>query len=301
MAPTEKGRYDGILNVDKPQGWTSHDVVAKIRNLTRQKQVGHAGTLDPMATGVLVVLLGQATRLSQFVSGHRKEYRAVIRLGVETDTHDSEGKILSTKEVPPFTREEIEEVLSRFTGEIEQVPPMYSAIKKKGVPLYRMARKGIEIEREPRKVTIYELELEEINLPVVTLRVTCSAGTYIRSLARDMGKELGCGAILSSLVRLASGPFKLADAIPMDKIENAASSGNLPDLILPMDVGVQELPMVIFSRTESEKLLHGQMIPASGGIQAPVARAYDEEGKFLALVSFDREKNAWRPKKVFAQ
>ena len=293
--------YDGILNVDKPKGWTSHDVVARIRRLLRQKQVGHAGTLDPMATGVLVVLLGKATRLSQYISGHTKEYRATAVLGMETDTYDAEGKVLSVQDVPDLSREEIEAVLSRFLGEIEQVPPMHSAVKKDGVPLYRLARAGVVVERKPRRVSIHDLELEEVSLPQITFRVKCSAGTYIRSLVHDIGRALGCGAHLSALVRLASGPFRLEDAVSMDKIEDAAPKGSLEDLILPMDSGLGDLPKVIFDEEAVKGLLHGRKVPAASGQPAPIARAYDENGRFLAIVGYDEERKLWQPKKVFVR
>ncbi len=292
--------FHGILNVDKPKGMTSHDVVARVRRLAGQRQVGHAGTLDPMATGVLVVLLGKATRLSEYLMRSTKTYRAVVRLGVETDTYDAEGEIVSEKPVPELDARALEEVLGRFVGEIEQVPPAFSALKRDGVPMYRLARAGKEVRPKPRKVTIEALELESWEPPLLTLRVVCSSGTYVRSLAHDLGQAIGCGAHLAGLTRLASGAFTLAEAHPLDEIEAAAGAGDLVRLILPMDFGIRWMPAVTFAGRDRWRILHGQPAQAAGGTPAPIARAYDADGNFLALVSFDHATGTWRPRKVFA-
>ncbi len=291
--------FHGVLNVDKPKGMTSHDVVAKIRRLAGQRQVGHAGTLDPMATGVLVVLLGKATRLSEYLMRGTKIYQAVVRLGVETDTYDADGEVVCKGSVPELDEATLEEALGRFVGEIEQVPPAFSALKQNGVPVYRLARAGRYVKLEPRKVTIESLELEAWDPPDMTLRVACSSGTYIRSLAHDLGQALGCGAHLAGLIRLASGVFTLEDAHSLSEIEDAAGLGEMGRLLLPMDSGIRWMPAATFDEREKWRLLHGQPAQAAGE-PAPIARAYDASGNFLALVEFDNATGLWRPRKVFA-
>jgi len=207
---------NGILNVNKPKGWTSFDVVAKIRMVLGERRVGHTGTLDPDATGVLVVCVGKATKLVPFLDGGEKEYLATLCLGETTDTYDRTGRVTGREEVPEFKEAEIEEVLKKFKGEIFQNPPPYSAVKYKGERLYNLARKGKFIEGQARKVKIKEIELKKLSLPFLTFRIICSKGTYIRSLAQDFGKKLGCGAHLYSLVRLRNGIFKLEDSINLE-------------------------------------------------------------------------------------
>lgn len=210
---------NGIFIVDKPQGPTSHDIVLYLRRSFSIKKVGHAGTLDPMATGVLVLLLGEATKLSNRLVTDDKEYEGVLRLGIRTDTHDSEGRVISAMEPPSLADEEIRKILDSFRGVIWQIPPMVSAIKHKGKKLYQLARLGIEVKREPRKVTIYTIKTMEILLPEVRFFVHCSKGTYIRKLACDIGEKLGCGASLSSLRRTRSGKFSIEDAVPFEELK----------------------------------------------------------------------------------
>jgi len=210
---------DGVIVVDKPQGWTSHDVVSFVRKKSGIKKVGHAGTLDPMATGVLVLLLGKATKLSQEYSQHDKRYLARMILGVTTDTQDAEGKILKTQPVSGITDKKIEETLKEFNGEIEQVPPMVSAIKHKGQPLYKLARKGISIARKPRQIFIEELKLTSYKTPEAAFDVTCSKGTYVRALCEDIGNHLGCGAHMSYLRRVRSGKFTIEEAVTVEELE----------------------------------------------------------------------------------
>ena len=203
---------DGILNLNKPRGPTSHDVIDRIRALTGIRRVGHAGTLDPLATGVLLVCIGRATRVAEYLMDSHKIYRARVRLGIATDTYDAEGQVIpSVDSVDPIeiSRAEVETALVRFRGTIEQVPPMYSALKHKGEPLHKLARRGVEVKREPRQVEIPCLALTEWKPPECTLEMTCSPGTYVRALAHDLGQALGCGAHLTGLVRLASGGFRL--------------------------------------------------------------------------------------------
>ncbi len=234
---------NGVLNVRKPHGMTSHDVVNAVRRFAGMRRVGHAGTLDPAAEGVLVLLLGSATRLSQYVTGARKSYRAVLKLGETTTTYDAEGEITAHHPVS-VTREEIEAALTNFRGPLMQVPPMYSAIKQRGKKLYELARRGQEVSRPPRPVTIYHLELVAWASPHLTLEVVCSAGTYIRSLAHDLGQALGCGAHLAELLRTASGPFLLADAHPLEELRTLAERGQLAQVLLPPQAALYALPAV---------------------------------------------------------
>lgn len=225
---------DGILIVDKPGGLTSHDVVLKIRKYTPQKKVGFIGTLDPLATGVLPICIGKATKLSSFLSSQDKEYLAHILLGIRTDTDDISGRIVEEKEVsvPPG---EVKKVVESFTGDIEQIPPLYSAIKRKGKKLYQYAREGKKISPPPRKIRIHSLELVDIlDGKELVIKVRCSKGTYIRSLARDIGKELGCGATLKELRRLASGNFDLSMAHSLVEIHQAYQEGSLENMVMPL-------------------------------------------------------------------
>ncbi|OGO42487.1 MAG: tRNA pseudouridine(55) synthase TruB, partial [Chloroflexi bacterium RBG_16_57_9] len=225
----------GILNIDKPAGMTSHDVVAAVRRAAQEQRVGHAGTLDPMATGVLLVCIGSATRIIEHLQAHPKTYRADIRLGMATDTYDAEGQV--TYESPSFNvdRDQVEEALAGFRGIIQQVPPMYSALKRDGRPLYELARAGIEVEREPRTVEIFRLEITHWAPPVVQVEVQCSKGTYIRSLAHDLGQKLGVGGHLSGLVRLASGRFTLDRAESLTSVEDSFKNDFWMYLLHPLD------------------------------------------------------------------
>lgn len=225
--------YDGILLVDKPSGWTSHDVVAKVRAHFGFKKVGHCGTLDPMATGLLVLVLGRATRLSEKLTSDDKSYEGTILLGVTTNTEDADGETVETKPVPPLTEAEMVAVLDKFKGDIYQTPPMISAVKYQGRPLYKLARKGIVVEREPRLVHIYDLRMLAMELPRVNFRMVCSKGTYVRTLAADIGIALGCGAHLAGLRRTAAGKFKLEDAHTLEQIL-AQPRAALPQWIMPI-------------------------------------------------------------------
>lgn len=219
MDPKEL-RESGILLVDKPKQWTSHDVVNCVRRRFRIRKVGHGGTLDPNATGLLVVMLGYATKLSPRIGPLDKEYEGTMRLGIETDSQDVEGEIVAEKPVEGITEEDIRRVAAGYVGDILQVPPMVSAVKKDGKPLYKLARKGQEVEREPRPVTIHKLDITALNFPDVDLYVACSKGTYVRTLCHDMGRELGCGAHLLNLRRTRIGDFRLEDAYTMDTIKS---------------------------------------------------------------------------------
>jgi len=289
---------DGILNINKPYGITSHDVVDRVRRLSGQRQVGHAGTLDPLATGVLLVCLGIATRLAEFLMDSPKLYRAHLRLGVTTDTYDAEGTVVAERPVE-VGREDVERALDRFRGPILQVPPMFSALKKGGRPLYRLARRGEIVERAPRPVEIYRLDLVEWSPPDLTLEVLCSPGTYIRSLAHDLGEALGCGAYLVGLVRLASGEFRLEDAVDLETLNRE----RLPHVLLPPDAALQRFPALYLTHAEAWAVGHGQDLPDRWGIaggdrpKASLARAYGPDGSLLAVLEFSGQ-GTWHPKKV---
>jgi tRNA pseudouridine55 synthase len=316
---------DGILNLNKPQGWTSHDVVAYVRRLTGVRRVGHAGTLDPMATGVLLVCLGKATRIAEYLMAGRKCYSATLHLGTSTDSHDADGRV--TAEAPvTCDRAAIVEALSRFQGPIEQVPPMVSAIKKDGQPLYKLARRGIKVERPPRAVEIYTLSLVDWIPPELTIEVTCSPGTYIRALARDLGRDLGCGAHLTALTRTASGDFMLADALELPALVEAAkgrdglgtehqnyghsqnhahaSTPMWHELVMPLEAGLKHFPACALADEESERIRHGRPL-SEKQVDAPrdqLCRAYsetDQSKTLLALLRFDDDAGHWRPHKVF--
>jgi len=214
----EPDPYDGLLLVDKPSEWTSNDVVVKIRNHFKFSKVGHGGTLDPLATGLLVLLIGKGTKLSDRIMGGDKTYEGVIRLGVTTNSQDADGEIIEEKDASHITREEVEAVIKNYLGDIEQIPPMVSAIKKDGVPLYKMARKGQEIEREPRKIHVFSFDVLDFQNPLVTIRVKSTKGTYVRTLAHNIGEDLGVGGSLDALRRTASGPLRIDQAHSMEEI-----------------------------------------------------------------------------------
>jgi tRNA pseudouridine55 synthase len=228
-----KKELDGVLLVDKPTDHTSHDVIARLRGKLKMKRIGHAGTLDPMATGVLVVLVGKATRASQYLMSLDKEYSGTIKLGAVTNTQDAEGEVLETRPVPPLTDAEIRAVTQTFIGDQYQMPPMFSAIKIDGVPLYKSARKGEEIEREPRFVRISSFELTRIALPEIDFVVRCTKGTYVRTIAHDFGAKLGCGGHLSSLRRTATGKFVVAQCLTLDQIQ-ALTLPEIEKRLIPM-------------------------------------------------------------------
>ncbi len=287
----------GVLVVDKPVGLTSHDVVQIIRNGTNIRRAGHTGTLDPRASGVLVVLLGPAVRLSEYVSASDKRYQAVLRLGTRTDTYDAEGTVMGISPVD-ITEEQFQASLSKFVGEIEQVPPPYSAIKVQGRRAYDMARKGEEVELAPRKIKVYNLDLLEWAPPEAVIDVYCSSGTYVRSLAHDMGEDLGCGAHLIGLRRTKSGRFSLRDAVPLTKLREAFDKGNWYQYIIPAAEALTDWPAVELTTEQVETIRHGNRIPADPTVGAQ-ARAVSEQGELVALMELVPDTNEWKPKKVF--
>lgn len=295
----------GFLNVDKPAGMTSMDVIRVIRRLTGQRKVGHGGTLDPDATGVLPICIGRATRfIERFVRG-RKVYEASARFGTATDTYDASGRVTAEVDASTITREDIDAVLPRFTGAISQVPPMYSAVKVDGVRLYKLARAGKEVEREARDVVVYSLEITnweptsgEIasgGSPTLGLRIECGSGFYARSLVYDLGLALDNAAHLAGLVRSQVGPFKLADAVTLDEIEQAADAGDWERLLYPIDAALMELPAVVLDPIQEEAVSHGQSVQSGiegDGSREPLAeaaevRAYNRDGELIALMSYE--------------
>ncbi|HVW21205.1 MAG TPA: tRNA pseudouridine(55) synthase TruB [Opitutaceae bacterium] len=232
---------EGVLLVDKPTDHTSHDVVARLRGKLRTKRVGHAGTLDPMATGLLVILIGKATRLSQYLTGMDKEYEGTVELGKITNTQDAEGEVMETRPVPALTREQVQAVMRGFLGDQYQTPPMFSAVKIDGVPLYKMARKGEEVEREPRFIRVAGWELTAFALPRFDFRMQCSKGTYVRTLAHDLGEKLGCGGHLAALRRTATGAFRIEQALTMEQIEALT----LPEIEKKLIPAHQAAPSVV--------------------------------------------------------
>jgi len=292
-------RLSGILNINKPAGMTSHDVVDRVRRISGQRRVGHAGTLDPLATGVLLVCLGQATRVAEYLMASDKVYQAQIHLGVSTDTHDAEGEVTATAEVD-VREDELQEVLSSFVGSIQQVPPMYSALKRKGTPLYKLARQGITVEREPRSVKIHNIELLDWSPPLLSIRVKCSPGTYIRALARDLGQKLGCGAHLQGLTRLASGHFTLEEAVGLNELAEAFAQGRWQQFIHPLDKALLDFePMVVDAQTE-RRIRHGQQVQGPAAREGgELRRAYSQTGELIGILRYDSQTGLWQPKKVF--
>jgi tRNA pseudouridine55 synthase len=288
----------GILIIDKPAGLTSHDVVHRVRRAMQIRQVGHAGTLDPMATGVLVVCLGQATRISEYLLGHDKTYHATIRLGVETNTYDADGEIIATREVQ-VERAAVEQALAHFVGEIQQVPPMYSAIKRGGQKLYELARQGIEVERAARAVVVRSIELRGYQAPDAIIDVSCSAGTYIRSIAHDLGAALGTGGHLIELRRTASGPFTIDQAIPLETFEAAARADQWHPHLRAIDEALSDWPLVTLAEPDRIRALNGAPIFTlqQAGSRC---RAHAEDGQLIALLIFDPQKHWWRAEKVLA-
>ena len=276
---------DGFININKEPGWTSHDVVAALRGILRQKKIGHAGTLDPAAQGVLPVCLGKATRLAEYAAQCGKRYRGEITFGIGTDSYDAEGRVVEQKAAGHLKKEAVEAALASFTGEIEQTPPMVSALKFRGEPLYKLARKGVEIERPARRVTVHGIETvgyTEGENPRLTIDITCSKGTYIRSLAHDLGRSLSVCAHLSALCRLAVGPFSLPEAYTVAQVKELVARQSW-DFLLPMSIGVAALPSFTVSGPEKKKLLCGVPVALSPREDAEPLAVLDEIGVLLGV------------------
>lgn len=295
---------NGILNIHKEPGYTSFDVVAKLRGICRQKKIGHTGTLDPAASGVLPVCLGNATRLCGMLTDKDKEYRAVLLLGRETDTQDATGRTLVIKPVE-ISEEQARQAIRSFEGGYDQIPPMYSALKVNGKKLCDLARAGKEVDRKSRSVVIHSIRIEEISLPRVTMTVCCSKGTYIRTLCHDIGQALGCGGVMETLVRTRSGQFKLEDARTLSQIEALAQEGRLQEVLIPTDAVFAGYP-ALYVRQEWQKLAENGnallqehlMEPGTPG-EGQQARVYTGDGRFLGVYAWQEEKARWKPVKMF--
>ncbi len=287
---------NGLLIVNKPAGPTSHDIVYKVRKWSNERRIGHAGTLDPMATGVLVLCMGPATRLAEYLLNGDKRYRAVVRLGQTTDTYDAQGRVLDSRPVD-CTPEQIESALASFRGAIQQTPPAFSAIQVNGQRAYDLARRGQTPDLKPRAITIHSLALVGWSAPEVTLEVACSAGTYIRSLAHDLGQALGCGAHLAALTRMVAGGFTLEEAHSLDEIEAAFKYGRGVDLLRPADEALAGWPAVRLTEAQAERVSHGNPVSLAESA-AGLGRAYDPQGRLIAIVEADVAARQWKPIKV---
>jgi tRNA pseudouridine55 synthase len=296
----------GILNINKPRGKTSFAVVSLVRRLTGEKRVGHAGTLDPIADGVLPVCLGGATRIVEYLVDAPKAYRGAVRLGVATATYDGEGQVTATGDARAVTRADVEAALLRFTGRIQQFPPAYSAVKHQGKALYRYAREGKEAPREARTVNVYRIELLRFEPPTVELEIECGRGTYVRSIAHDLGQLLGCGGHLEALTRLRSGPFTIEDAMGLDELESAVRDDTWRELLLPPDRVLESWQAALLEGEHSLDVRNGRLVLLAPLLadqpepepEAP-CRAYSSDGEFLAILRY-RGGTRWQPEKVFA-
>ncbi|CAG0974067.1 tRNA pseudouridine synthase B [Anaerolineales bacterium] len=297
-----KNAISGALVVDKPVGMTSHDVVQAIRNGTGLRRAGHTGTLDPRASGVLVILVGPAVRLSEYVSASDKRYQAIIRLGGSTDTFDSEGKVTLSKDPLNVTEEQFNNALQTFVGEIEQTPPPYSAVKVQGRKAYEMARQGEEVDLTPRKITVHHLEVLEWAPPEVVIDVHCSSGTYVRSLANDLGVMLGCGAYLVGLRRTKSGRFSLRDSVPLRKLQEAFTAGNWYQYLIPAAEALGDWPAIELNPDEVEGVRHGHRVKVVGEPTETKVRGVSTQGELVALMEMvinEDGSREWQPRKVF--
>ena len=301
---------NGIINVYKEKDFTSFDVVAKLRGILKQKKIGHTGTLDPDAVGVLPVCLGSATKLCDMLTDKKKEYIAEFVLGKETDTQDISGQVIKETEVV-CTQEEVKTAIQSFVGDYDQLPPMYSAIKVDGKRLYELARQGKEVERKKRSVTFYEIEIIKCELPYVTIRVLCSKGTYIRTLCHDIGQKLGCGAAMTELERTRSGQFTKENAYTLAEIERLRDAGSLDEIVMPVDTVFMNLPAFVVSGELEKKILNGNLIRAgeckSAGLtdvfsEGKKVRVYKDNNNscnFIAIYQYSKEKKGMIPDKMF--
>lgn len=277
---------DGVVNIDKPPRMTSHDVVQKVRTILREKRIGHTGTLDPLATGVLVLCVGKATRIAQYLEAGIKEYEAVMHLGVTTDTLDAEGRVLEKRGYVPPGNEKVLEIVHRFIGQIMQRPPAYSAIKVAGVPSYKLARQGKAEPLKERVVTIHNIKVTAYKDPLVELTVTCSKGVYIRTLCADIGEALGMGAHMTSLVRTRSGRFDIGHSIALKDLADLAASGKADKVLVPITEALADFPTALISDIESARILHGNQVPCPGSLANGAndfVKVLDPGGKLLSL------------------
>lgn len=297
---------NGILNVYKEKGYTSHDVVAKLRGIVGQKKIGHTGTLDPEAEGVLPVCLGKATKVCDLLTEKDKVYEAVLLLGKETDTQDLTGKVLAEKPVTA-EKDEVERAIRSFEGAYDQIPPMYSALKVQGQKLCDLARKGIEVERKPRRVYIYKVEILQVDIPRVVMRVHCSKGTYIRTLCHDIGKKLGCGGCMASLKRTEVAAFLEKDALTLAQIQEKKEAGALEEILYPVDFVFSALEKGTVKKKFEKLLYNGNRIHPRFFVKPPSEdekkniRVYDEAGRFIGIYQYDKKQGDYKPVKIFLE
>lgn len=290
---------NGILNVYKEKGFTSHDVVAKLRRILHQKKIGHTGTLDPDAVGVLPICLGKATKVCELLTDKDKIYEAKMLLGTITDTQDISGVVLEQRDTKEVTEEKLKEIIVSFIGEYYQIPPMYSALKVQGKKLYELARAGIEIEREPRKVQIFDIsDIQILQDKSVRFFVHCSKGTYIRTLCQDIGEKLGCGACMKSLKRVRVGNFLAEQALTLTQIEEKVRNGSIQEAIIPIDKLFLKYPKVVILEEEKENLLNNGN-PLCLKQQGEKLRIYHADGRFAAIYRWKEEKHLYFPEKMF--
>ena len=306
---------DGILNINKPQGKTSFGIVSLVKRLSGERRVGHAGTLDPLATGVLPVCLGQGTRIIEFLADATKTYQAQIELGVATDTYDASGRITWKRDPSGISLQQLESALASFRGLTRQIPPMYSAVKHRGRRLYELARAGIEVERKSRPTKIYSLKVIDWQPPVVTVEVACGKGTYIRSLAHDLGQSLGCGANLKGLIRLSYGPFHAETAVTIPQLEDAFRYGYWRHFVYPIDTVLLPWRVMVVNNATEDAIRNGARVdladgnsndltgpPEPSSARSPAetrCRTYTIDGYFLGVLRFNRERAQWQSEKVF--
>jgi tRNA pseudouridine55 synthase len=294
--------FTGFLNINKPAGITSFATVARVKELIRQPHIGHAGTLDPEATGVLPIAFGPATRLIEYLSDSSKVYRAGIELGVTTDTYDGSGRVTGRKDPSGIDLAMINIALATFKGTIMQVPPMFSALRHNGERLYRMARAGIEIERPPREVRIFRIEVSAFQLPFLTLEIECGKGTYIRALANDLGGKLGCGALMKTLTRQRVGGFDIAGAISLEVLAESCRYGFWERYVYAPDSVILQQTAVVIGGEKEAAMKQGQKLRLTGekpGDPGENRRVYTRDGRFTGIIKYDAAEGVWWPEKVF--
>jgi len=306
-----KQQLEGVLAVMKPAGWTSHDVVAKVRRLVGVRRIGHTGTLDPQVTGVLPLCIGRATRMVEYIQELPKQYEATVVIGLATDTEDLSGTVLERVNEVTISEADVRSAISSFVGEIEQVPPMYSAVKVDGKRLYELARKGEQVERKARKVTIHEFELLDMrldeSLPEFSFRVTCSKGTYIRTLCVDIGRKLGFPAAMKELIRTRTGNLSLDDCLTLEQIAELSANGTLAERLIPADQAIGHLPILHLSEKQAVQAAQGQRIRLQAEAELnevadqAIVRVYDTQENFVGLFQWNERNRILAPHKIFGE
>ena len=295
----------GVINIHKEKGYTSHDVVAKLRGIVGQKKIGHTGTLDPDATGVLPVCLGKATKLCDMLTDKNKTYETVMLLGKVTDTQDISGTVLNDAPTDMLDEDTVKTVIQSFVGDYMQVPPMYSALKVNGKKLYELAREGVEVERKARPVTILDIEIKEINLPRVRMEVSCSKGTYIRTLCHDIGEKLGCGACMEELIRTRVSRFKLEDSLKLSQVQELKEAGNLDKILVPIDEMFSNYEAITLKEEFMSFIYNGNTFMPKHVkqyielVDGKMVRVYDDKGNFIAIYKFIKDKYIFKIEKMF--